>query len=58
MTSEDKSRSGLLSLPALVLERMRQYTWQELVIENLIRLAGFSAVLIIALIFFFLLPVW
>jgi phosphate transport system permease protein len=39
----------------LVWEKIRQYSWQELIIENLIRLAGISAILIIALIFFFLL---
>jgi phosphate transport system permease protein len=55
MTSEDNLQSRLLSLPALVWEKIRQYSWQELIIENLIRLAGISAILSIALIFFFLL---
>ncbi len=36
-------------------DKIRQYSWQELLIENLIRISGFSAILIIALIFFFLL---
>lgn len=54
-TTKDKSQETPISLPSLAWEKIRQYTWQELIIENLIRAAGISAILIIALIFFFLL---
>lgn len=55
MTSPENSQDKPVSLPVLIWEKIRQYSWQELVIENLIRIAGTSAILIIALIFFFLL---
>ena len=55
MTTRENTQDKLISLPSLAREKMRQYSWQELIIENLIRLAGISAILIIAMIFFFLL---
>ena len=55
MTTQENSQNSLVSLPSLAWERLRQYTWQELIIENMIRLAGISAIVIIALIFLFLL---
>jgi phosphate transport system permease protein len=42
-------------LPRISREQIRQLKWGELIIENVIRLAGVSAVLIIGLIFYFLL---
>lgn len=55
MASKEDSQEKTVSLPTLVMERISQYSWQELVIENLIRAAGISAIFIIALIFLFLL---
>jgi phosphate transport system permease protein len=42
-------------LPRISREQIRQLKWGELIIENMIRLAGVSAVVIIGLIFYFLL---
>lgn len=55
MTTKEESQEMPISLLSLVRDKLRQYTWQELIIENLIRMAGISAIVIIALIFFFLL---
>lgn len=55
MTSKENSQPSLLSQLALNWEGLREYSWQELIIENLIRLSGISAIVIIVLIFFFLL---
>lgn len=54
-TTKEDSQNTPISLPSLAWEKIRQYSWQELVIENLIRIAGISTIFIIALIFFFLL---
>jgi phosphate transport system permease protein len=54
-TTKEDSQTTKISPITLFWEKIRQYSLQELVIENLIRIAGFSAILIIALIFFFLL---
>lgn len=55
MATRENLQTTLISLPSLAREKIRQNSWQELIIENLIRMAGISAILIIALIFFFLL---
>ena len=53
MATSEQTRRGPIPLPAQMLEQIRTSTWQELIVENLIRLAGVSAIIIIALIFFF-----
>ena len=55
MAAENESRQRQFFSPALLLEQLRMYSPWELLVENLIRLAGVSAIIIIALIFFFLL---
>ena len=55
MAADSESRQRQFLAPSLLLEQLRMYSPWELLVENLIRLAGVSAIVIIALIFFFLL---
>ena len=55
MAAENESRQRQLLSPSLLMEQLRMYSPWELLVENLIRLSGVSAIIIIALIFFFLL---
>ena len=55
MATKENFQDRLMAQPSLTWEKLRQSSWQEFIIENLIRVAGISAILIIALIFFFLL---
>ncbi|MFO7538598.1 MAG: phosphate ABC transporter permease subunit PstC [Chloroflexota bacterium] len=53
--TNDKGRPSLRELAGQAVRLLRSTKWDEFIIENSIRLAGISAVLIISLIFYFLL---
>ena len=54
MATTERPQPAIIPWPTLIKDRFKARSWQELIIENLIRLAGISAIVIIALIFFFL----